>query len=551
MNCEKAREHREPEIWADLDVAERRLVAEHLAVCGACSVELPEDLEITQAVRSLPAPHLPRRVTDTIMEQTRIQVRKVTARPRRRSSLRWPAFGLVLAAIVIFGADRLARERYQHGHEKGVQEGLMAGREQQAAIMQEEIASRDARIASLEAMFQRCRQEAAETVSSPLESWIPEQDRESVRVRPTEDRELPAVPEIVSPLDSDLTQVIDLGVSYLVPAGKVEPQEGRVEQAERDAESMVIMGLVCMGSSVWNSDFRHYESLAHPPAGLFTGKHQGGWDDWHTEAAEEDARSFQYFKSAAEQGEAKGYLGMALHYETGRGVAKDLVKAVECYQKAADHDIAVAQNNLGVLYERGLGVARDPKKALELYVAAGRLTEVPDIAGVLERVEGVIEASETDESGTVVRAVIVDLDDHQYEVTGTGERELRGLVGHTVRAYGRISGDTEKTLSVDIYHLVGFVEKESVNGSAFAPINLGALHESGVLTGSPDHREAFRAYNFPGRLASPHAQYCVARLLESGRGHAPDVERAKAFHRQACQNGHPPAKEALARLGPR
>jgi hypothetical protein len=54
-------------------------------------------------------------------------------------------------------------------------------------------------------------------------------------------------------------------------------------------------------------------------------------------------------------------------YERGQGVSQDYAQAVEWYRKAADRGNAVAQNNLGIMYEEGQGVPQDSTQAVEWY----------------------------------------------------------------------------------------------------------------------------------------------------------------------------------------
>src|SRR3546814_13574662 len=58
---------------------------------------------------------------------------------------------------------------------------------------------------------------------------------------------------------------------------------------------------------------------------------------------------------------------LALLYQYGRGVERDLAKAAELYRAAAEQGLAEAQHNLGYLYERGLGVGRNPAEAAVWY----------------------------------------------------------------------------------------------------------------------------------------------------------------------------------------
>jgi localization factor PodJL len=75
-------------------------------------------------------------------------------------------------------------------------------------------------------------------------------------------------------------------------------------------------------------------------------------------------------REAASTGDTKAMFEIAGRYTDGRGVTKDLKKAVEWYQKAADAGFAPAQFRLGSFYEKGLGVERSADKAKTLYQLA-------------------------------------------------------------------------------------------------------------------------------------------------------------------------------------
>lgn len=103
----------------------------------------------------------------------------------------------------------------------------------------------------------------------------------------------------------------------------------------------------------------------------------------------------KWYKKCAENGDVRAQNSLAIFYEKGRGVDKNLNEAIKWYKKAveqehvgsmnnlgclyygeknyeeariyltmaAEHGVAQAQNNLGVIYDHGLGVARDEAKA--------------------------------------------------------------------------------------------------------------------------------------------------------------------------------------------
>jgi TPR repeat protein len=58
---------------------------------------------------------------------------------------------------------------------------------------------------------------------------------------------------------------------------------------------------------------------------------------------------------------------MGAYHATGRGIPKDLTKAVAWYERAADAGQAGAIATLAIMYARGEGVPRDPERAAELF----------------------------------------------------------------------------------------------------------------------------------------------------------------------------------------
>lgn len=76
------------------------------------------------------------------------------------------------------------------------------------------------------------------------------------------------------------------------------------------------------------------------------------------------------YEKGATLGHAGSQNGIGLAYENGRGVPKDLQKAVYWYQKAADQDYSYGCYNLAYSYHHGRGVDPNPVKALYYYEKA-------------------------------------------------------------------------------------------------------------------------------------------------------------------------------------
>ncbi|MBS0327966.1 MAG: toll/interleukin-1 receptor domain-containing protein [Proteobacteria bacterium] len=82
------------------------------------------------------------------------------------------------------------------------------------------------------------------------------------------------------------------------------------------------------------------------------------------------ARAFEYYRRAADDGNAAAGNAIGDLYRAGRGVPQDLNRAVAWYRWAADRGSAAAQLTLGYLYANGQGVTADDARAVELYERA-------------------------------------------------------------------------------------------------------------------------------------------------------------------------------------
>lgn len=81
----------------------------------------------------------------------------------------------------------------------------------------------------------------------------------------------------------------------------------------------------------------------------------------------DERKAFEWFKKAAEQGNAEGQFFLGCSYSAGIGVEEDQSKAIEWLEKAAEQENADAQNKLGEWY---IGVGMETRKAFELFQKA-------------------------------------------------------------------------------------------------------------------------------------------------------------------------------------
>lgn len=83
-------------------------------------------------------------------------------------------------------------------------------------------------------------------------------------------------------------------------------------------------------------------------------------------------KALDYFKKAAELGNADAMNYLGVMYQYGQNVIKNTTTAADWYYKAiqADNENAYAAHNLGGLYYNGDGVPKDMVKAFQFYKAS-------------------------------------------------------------------------------------------------------------------------------------------------------------------------------------
>jgi TPR repeat protein len=79
------------------------------------------------------------------------------------------------------------------------------------------------------------------------------------------------------------------------------------------------------------------------------------------------AEAVEWYRKAADQGNAKGQFKLGTMYEDGQGVYQDYIEAAKLYRKAADQGDASAQYNLGLFYTDSRGVLQDYAEAAKWF----------------------------------------------------------------------------------------------------------------------------------------------------------------------------------------
>lgn len=88
----------------------------------------------------------------------------------------------------------------------------------------------------------------------------------------------------------------------------------------------------------------------------------------------------EYYRKAAEQGNADAQYNLGVCYDNGEGVTQSYEEAVKWYRLAAEQGNAMAQYNLGGCYEFGEGVTQSYEEAFKWYSKAVLSDNPPKIA---------------------------------------------------------------------------------------------------------------------------------------------------------------------------
>ena len=86
-------------------------------------------------------------------------------------------------------------------------------------------------------------------------------------------------------------------------------------------------------------------------------------------------KALEYLSSATSRGDAASMVELAKMYMYGDGVEKNYTKAVKNLEFAVEKNDNRAKYLLGILYENGFGVEKSIEKARELYKSAGEYKE--------------------------------------------------------------------------------------------------------------------------------------------------------------------------------
>ena len=158
--------------------------------------------------------------------------------------------------------------------------------------------------------------------------------------------------------------------------------ETLAEAKKGDADAQIKLGLYCWSATNYTEAAEWFRKAAEQgnakgeillancyQLGLGVPTDEAKSSEWIGRAFD-NPQSFELFRQGAEEGLAAAQFYLGRCYALGQGVVPNHPEAANWYRKAAEQGIAAAQTALGSCFYQGLGVSRDYSRAVELFQKA-------------------------------------------------------------------------------------------------------------------------------------------------------------------------------------
>lgn len=303
----------------------------------------------------------------------------------------------------------------------------------------------------------------------------------------------------------------------------------------------------------------HWVTKIQASMGIPKAQGQLGWMYANGNGVPEDAvKAVEWYRKAAEQGDAYGQYSLGLKYATGNGVPKDAANAVEWYQKAAGQGYTPAQYSLGKAYATGNGVPKDVAKAVEWYQKAAAQMDsdasfdlgemyregngVPK--DVFKAVEWYQKAAKDGnfEASTILGTIYAIGDGVPKDATKAVEWYQKAVaqkhfVDPDAQFFLGVMFATGEGVTKDQISGVEWIQKAADRGHVLAQIVLGEMYAKG--DGVPmDAAKAVEWYQKAAGQLDPMAQFNLGVMYAKGQGVVRDMVLAYAWFNIAAVSGN-------------
>ena len=232
---------------------------------------------------------------------------------------------------------------------------------------------------------------------------------------------------------------------------------------------------------------------------------------------------FKLTKLRSELGDPSDYLKLAKLYENGTGVSQNDSGALEWYRKAAENGNAEAQIELGKRYFEGRGVSTNEDEAVKWYTKAAENGNTDAQLALGDRY--FVEQKYSAAAKWYRKAAEQRISNAQYKL-GLMYSQGQGVERNYVEA-------------------AEWYRKAADQGLPEAQRRLAGLFESGNGVGQ-SYAEAVKWYQKAADQRSKEALYSLGEIYYFGKGGVKSYTEASRWYRKAAVQGYDPA---LYRLG--
>ena len=254
--------------------------------------------------------------------------------------------------------------------------------------------------------------------------------------------------------------------------------------------------------------------------------------------AEKAARKNDYktanmwYKIAAKKNHSGAINNLAVNYAKGKGLEKNVSKAIELYTKAASLGSKYAQQTLGHRYVHGRGVEKNIKKGIEYYKQSAKQGHA----------KAAYELAELYRKGTmVVKDYHKSLEN--YHIAASGRKSLYNKVP---KARSWIGYFYEKGFAVkkDVNEAFKWYLRAANQGDLYAQSQLGTYYQKGIAV-EKNLSIAFNWYLKAAKRDQSYSQRKIGYLYQFGHGTNKDLVKSYQWYLKAGERGDSYAQHQL------
>ncbi len=230
-----------------------------------------------------------------------------------------------------------------------------------------------------------------------------------------------------------------------------------------------------------------------------------------------------YFKPA-KNGNPHAMYKLAMAYLNGRGIEKDIDKAIQWLIKAGQNGSDDAKLQMGMMYFKGNILQKDDKKALKMFIEAAQA----------QNKLAMYNAARIYHQQKDPRAI------QWYQKAA--QKGLTSALNQLAQMHflGNIA---QKDLKKAFYYYSLAAEQKDIN----AMYNLGVLYLNGIGT-KVDHQKAMKWLLMAAEQGEPESMYQIALIYHKAKGVEMDLETAIYWYQKAAKAGSQKAEKQLAEL---